>query len=96
MTERELAQEVGVRHNYKADMLRSDPYFATIVAALNEPEKYKVCLACGLIIEKKEHVCTYCNAYLFDESPEAISNAALDQATQKESIDMLQKRYARD
>ena len=36
------------------------------------PQRYKVCESCGSIVLKKSDVCPNCNAYRFDDSPEAV------------------------
>jgi RNA polymerase subunit RPABC4/transcription elongation factor Spt4 len=46
---------------------------AKIIAA---PNKFKICESCGSIVVKKADVCPNCNAYRFDESPEAVITQA--------------------
>lgn len=64
-------------------MADTDPYFSLLTSALQTPERFKLCVVCGNIVDAEAEECTYCGAYRFETDPDQVSNAALDQAAHK-------------
>lgn len=66
-------------------MEETDPYYALLSKAASTPDRYKICLVCGNIVDAELESCSYCYAFRFDTDPEHVSNTALDQATHTRS-----------
>ena len=66
-------------------MAASDPYYDILSSAIRTPDRYKLCVVCGNVVDAAADECSYCCAYRFECDPERVSNAALDQATRTRS-----------